>query len=57
VQGRAVNKYINTMELILDHHYDFSKPIYLLHPSSKFWEVKIDGPTLTYRVGKIRDAI
>lgn len=45
------------MELILDHHYDFTKPVYLLHPSSKFWEVKIDGPTLTYRVGKIRDAL
>lgn len=45
------------MELILDHHYDFSKPVYMLHPQNKFWEVKLDIKNVTYRVGKVKEGV
>lgn len=42
------------MEVICDYEFDLSKPIFLLHPNDKFWEVTIEGATVTFRVGKIR---
>jgi hypothetical protein len=45
------------MELILDHYYDMSKPIYMLHPQNKFWEVKLDNKNVTFRVGKVKDKV
>ncbi len=45
------------MELILDHHYDTSKPIYMLHPHNKFWEVTLEGRKLTFRVGKVKESV
>jgi|688.fasta_scaffold978909_1 hypothetical protein len=45
------------MELILGHYYDLSKPVYMVHPLSKFWEVKIDVKTVTFRVGKLKDGV
>lgn len=45
------------MQLIHDHYYDLSKPVYMLHPLSKFWEVRIDVKTVTFRVGKVKDGV
>ena len=45
------------MELILDHYYDMSKPIYMLHPQNKFWEVRLDNKNVKYRVGKVKDKV
>jgi hypothetical protein len=49
--------YKQKMELILDHYYDFSKPVYMLHPQNKFWEVKLDVKNVTYRVGKVKEGV
>lgn len=35
--------------------FDFSAPIYLVHPNFKFWEVSLVGKALNMRVGKLRD--
>lgn len=40
---------------IEDWAFDLSAPVYLLHPNYKFWEVRVTGKTLTFRVGKLRD--
>jgi len=45
------------MELILDHLYDLSKPVYLVHPQNKFWEVKLDANNVIFRVGKIKGKV
>lgn len=45
------------MELILDHHYDISKPVYMMHPQGKFWEVKLAGKNVTFRVGKVKESV
>lgn len=34
--------------------FDLSQPVYLLHPNFKFWEVKLNGKNVTFRVGKLR---
>ncbi len=41
---------------IADWLFDFSAPIYLIHPNFKFWEVSIAAKSLSMRVGKLRDA-
>lgn len=40
---------------IADWLFDFSSPVYLIHPNFKFWEVLINGKSLSIRVGKLRD--
>ena len=45
------------MELIHEHLYDLSKPVYMIHPQNKFWEVKIDNKTVIFRVGKTKDGV
>ena len=42
------------MEVICDYEVDLSKPVYLVHPNDKFWEVKMSGVSVTFRVGKNR---
>lgn len=39
---------------IADWLFDFSSPIYLVHPNFKFWEVNLTGKALNMRVGKLR---
>jgi hypothetical protein len=45
------------MEAIHGYYYDLSKPVYLIHPSNKFWEVTMNGVNLKFRVGKCKDDI
>ena len=45
------------MDIICDYEVDLSKPVYLLHPNDKFWEVKMHGVNVTFRVGKVRAGI
>lgn len=40
---------------IADWLFDFSAPIYLIHPNFKFWEVTVTAKSLSMRVGKLRD--
>ena len=44
------------LENISGWMFDLSKPIYLLNPNNKFWEVTLSGVNLRFRVGKIRDS-
>ncbi len=45
------------MELIADHLYDLSKPVFFLHPNNKFWEITLEGIKVTFRVGKIKNNV
>ena len=42
------------MQVIVDHEYDLTKPVYMIHPANKFWEVTINGRNVTFRVGKLK---
>lgn len=46
---------MNSQTQVLDWQFDLTSPVYLLHPNYKFWELKLAGKTLTFRVGKLRD--
>jgi hypothetical protein len=35
--------------------FDLTKPIYLIHPNYKFWEVKQSGKSLSFRAGKLQN--
>ena len=43
------------MQLIVDHEYDLTQPVYMIHPGNKFWEVTLAGKNVTFRVGKLRN--
>jgi hypothetical protein len=45
------------MELICNYEVDLSKPVYLLHPNDKFWEVTLAGNNCSFRVGKVRAGV
>jgi hypothetical protein len=40
---------------IHDWLFNLDGPVYLIHPNYKFWEIKITGKALNFRVGKLRD--
>ncbi len=45
------------MTNISDWEFDLSAPVYLIHPNYKFWEVRLDGKTVHFRVGKLKDGV
>ena len=44
-------------EVIASYQFDLSKPVYLLHPSNKFWEVSRTSLGVKFRVGKLKDGV
>lgn len=42
------------LETISGWVFDLSKPVYLIHPNHKFWEVTMDGVNVQFRVGKLK---
>lgn len=40
-------------ENIGGYEFDLSKRVYLHHPNNKFWEITVNGKSVTYRVGKL----
>lgn len=41
---------------ISGYEFDLTKSVYLHNPNNKFWKVQIDGKTVTYRAGKLKDS-
>ena len=44
-------------EVIANYEFDLSKPVYLLHPKNKFWEVSRTAVGVKFRVGKLKDGV
>ena len=40
---------------ISDWIFNLANPVYLIHPNFKFWELKLTGKNIAYRVGKVKD--
>jgi len=40
---------------VSDWLFNLSEPVYLDHPNYKFWELKLAGKNVTFRVGKVKD--